>query len=280
MITIHIDNGPQIGHRVFSFPDGQMHVELARGINFSRVTLRAAIMNPNDLFELMLIKDVIDSQRHNEITLDLRYLMGGRMDKKTSYNEPLTLRVVCDMLEAMDWARIRVLDPHSTETKHYLGGPRVNVYYADKELEHALDRRSDRDTILVSPDAGADKKLDARLDSAGISKTKFPRITAHKTREQSTGEITNMFFNPEIVDAIYKKDCVIIDDICDGGATFVECAKLLRAARSGSVYLFVTHGLFTKGLPLEGIDHVYTTNSTSKLFLKNIDKRLLTVLGG
>ena len=54
---------------------------------------------------------------------------------------------------------------------------------------------------------------------------------------------------------------LIVDDICDGGATFVGLAKELRAAGAKKVYLYVTHGIFSKGLPLEGIDKVFTTDS-------------------
>lgn len=54
---------------------------------------------------------------------------------------------------------------------------------------------------------------------------------------------------------------LIVDDICDGGGTFVGLAKELRAAGATRVYLYVTHGIFSKRLPLEGIDHVYTTDS-------------------
>jgi ribose-phosphate pyrophosphokinase len=64
--------------------------------------------------------------------------------------------------------------------------------------------------------------------------------------------------------------CLIVDDICDGGATFVALARKLREAGAIEVSLFVTHGIFSKGKDLEGIDNIYTTGSfTGKVYPKH-----------
>ena len=278
MITIQLRNGPMIGHRTFQFPDGQLHVELARGIVFSHVNIQASIRTPSDLFELALIKDVLDNQIGNDVALDLRYLMGGRMDKRTSKNEPLTLDIVAGMIKAMGkWASIKVFDPHSRITTELLD---AETYYPDKELEQLLfSRPPQNSTILVSPDKGAARKLSTRLEGAG-HKLGFGRVEFEKKRDPHNGKIIDMIGPPSLALSVNKKQCIIIDDICDGGRTFVECSKHLRSAGATNVALFVTHGLFTKGLPLEGINHVYTTNSTAIPFYQTHTKENLTVLGG
>jgi ribose-phosphate pyrophosphokinase len=89
-------------------------------------------------------------------------------------------------------------------------------------------------------------------------------VFCSKKRDPLTGhlsgfEIKNYNPNPNAD----GQDLLIVDDICDGGGTFVGLAKELRKAGAKKVYLYVTHGIFSKGLPLEGIDRVFTTDSYS-----------------
>ena len=82
-----------------------------------------------------------------------------------------------------------------------------------------------------------------------------------KFKDPVTGivsEIGSPDLNPELVKG---KKCLIVDDICDGGGTFVGSAKLLIEAGADRVDLYVTHGIFSKGIPIHCIDHVWTTNS-------------------
>ncbi len=280
-MIIQLENGPVIGYHKFTFPDGQPHIELAREINFSRVNIQTSIMNPNDLFDLLMVKEILGAQQNNEVTLDLRYLMGGRMDKRTSINEPMTLDLVCGIIRRLGWKSIKVFDPHSEVTTSLLD---AEAYYPDKELEKVLHtvlglHRDGKNTMLVSPDAGAARKLDTRLDSAGISRTKFPRVRAEKEREQSTGEIISYEIMEATLPSIRDKYCLIIDDLCDGGRTFIECAKILNNAGALAVDLFVTHGLFTKPLPLPGIHQIYTTNSTHGAVLRAMSYKCIEIVG-
>jgi len=114
---------------------------------------------------------------------------------------------------------------------------------------------------LVSPDAGALKKI---FDIAAKFKINF--IQASKHRDLKTGNITST----EIPDLQQEGDqkYVIVDDLCDGGRTFIELAKVIREKRKNTtgvtkIYLVVTHGVFSAGLkPFKGIiDKIYTTNS-------------------
>jgi ribose-phosphate pyrophosphokinase len=87
-------------------------------------------------------------------------------------------------------------------------------------------------------------------------------VYCNKKRDPETGKLDGF--------SIYDYDpnpnsngteLLIVDDICDGGGTFVGLAKKLREAGAKKVHLFVTHGIFSKGVPLEGIDTIYTTDS-------------------
>ena len=116
-------------------------------------------------------------------------------------------------------------------------------------------------TVLLSPDAGASKKTGLVAKHCGYDSI----VYGSKIRDTKTGEIvkTTVLVEHNIGD----KDVLIVDDICDGGRTFIELAKVLRQKGAESVDLYVTHGIFSAGLdPLMlHIDHIFTTESVCSL---------------
>ncbi len=116
-----------------------------------------------------------------------------------------------------------------------------------------------KDVILVSPDAGANKKV---LDFAKY--WKFSEVVrADKVRNVLTGKIESTKVYSSHVSS---KDFLILDDICDGGRTFIELAKELRKLTDGKIYLYVTHGIFSAGMDVfDGlIDKIYVSNLMGK----------------
>ena len=112
--------------------------------------------------------------------------------------------------------------------------------------------------ILISPDAGALKKIYKAADSIGY---KGDIITCSKSRDEN-GNLSKIKipYSPEN----NHKDVIIIDDICDGGATFINIAKELKDnGWSGKIYLIITHGIFSKGLKelAKYFNGIYTTDS-------------------
>jgi ribose-phosphate pyrophosphokinase len=111
---------------------------------------------------------------------------------------------------------------------------------------------------LVSPDGGALKKIYDVAEHFGIPKI----ITAMKHRDITTGKITHT--EVPTLDQHNDIKYVIVDDICDGGRTFVELAKTIHISRpSAEIYLVVTHGIFSQGIaPLaEHFEAIFCTNS-------------------
>lgn len=125
--------------------------------------------------------------------------------------------------------------------------------------------------ILVSPDAGASKKIYKLAEQIGY---KGDIITCSKDRDKD-GKLTKTVVPFHINEV--NKDFIIIDDICDGGATFINIAKEIKERRQfssavhpsqyGKIYLIVTHGIFSKGFNelAQYFDGIYCTNSYSEL---------------
>ena len=108
-------------------------------------------------------------------------------------------------------------------------------------IAERLTFKNQAETIYVAPDAGAEKSV--REDAAYFDKR---LVTATKTRDTKTGEITATVVHDK--DSVKGANCLILDDICDGGRTFIELAKALKAAGALEVQLYVTHGIFSRGL--------------------------------
>lgn len=252
--------GSELAFKLFTFPDGQPHFQLETEDDggFRELTIETAIRNPQELFELLLAKDVLAGLGYS-VGLDVRYLMGARMDRRIDPRSPFTLQVVASQINSAGFSRVRLLDVHSEVAERLI---RNSENLLPRE---ALDqtRRALGNPTIVCPDKGAVDRVQA-LTGYG------PTIVyCEKKRDSKTGKLSGFTVTNglRIGDSL---KLLIVDDLCDGGATFTGLSKELRARLSegqqpiASVNLFVTHGIFSKGLPLEGIDRVFTTDSYCK----------------
>lgn len=245
------------------FPDGQPGLKLLNTGICSLVEIRCRITSPRDLMMLELAVDVLRRHHPNRpIDITIFYLMGGRMDRPIDRFHPFTLAVVARRIRALEPHKVTVFDPHSDVTPALLN---AKVWPPDKFVAQAISRlgglmvgaNNVPRTILVSPDAGASKKTERLAAQFGL-----PMIQCLKHRDMETGALSHtevLAFPGECI----GKRCLIVDDICDGGGTFTPIADQLHNRGATRVELYVSHGIFSKGLPLEGIDHVYTTDSYS-----------------
>lgn len=245
-----------LAHTVFNFPDGQPHIKIEALEPYARdlVVIETAIKSPADLFMVLLAVDVLDKQGFRSVNLDVRYLMGARMDRPIGLDQPLTLQTVSQLVNFCGFYRVRFLDVHSEVALRIINDSE-NVLPVD--IFNALWEKLGTETVVVTPDKGAIPRVKALLRD-----WEYRYCNMFKVREISTGKLLGFSFDTEDSQMNVKdRDCLIIDDICDGGGTFVGQAKLLKEAGAKKVSLFVTHGIFSKDVPLEGIDHIYTTDS-------------------
>jgi ribose-phosphate pyrophosphokinase len=164
---------------------------------------------------------------------------------------------MAEFINSMGFDKVTIWDAHSNVSPSHINNV-VNVSQLEilQRCDALTQRIATGELTLVSPDAGASKKTEtiakAYPDSAKV-------IQAKKRRDLDTGAIIRTEVDGDIV----GKQLLIVDDICDGGRTFIELAKVLKAAGASYIGLFVTHGIFSKGTGVfEGlIDEIYTTDS-------------------
>jgi ribose-phosphate pyrophosphokinase len=211
--------------------------------------------------EIMHLVQLVELIRHGRVpkpvNLHMPYLPYGRQDKEISNDATFALKSLCRILGDLYLTKITTLDAHSKKANNYLHNfenihPSLQLA---KAIELGLDEDDDPDNnALAFPDDGACVRYAPHFKHLKEESI----ITGDKVRNQTTGYIEKYDFegNPE------GKNVLIIDDICDGGMTFIILAKSLLEAGSKSVNLYVTHGIFSKGLkPLKeaGIGRIFTS---------------------
>jgi len=257
----------QIKYKVSKFPDGQQTIDLTEWNDLLRyddaVKISSRLNSFKDLELIICATQAIRNIKPNrEIALYVPYFIGARSDRKFVEGGINYLKqVICPIINSLNFVTVITLDPHSDVLEACLNNyEKVDNHVIVKHALTAIDNKNDAQEriCLVSPDAGAYKKIFDVAKKFGIQNI----ITANKVRDMKTGNI----LRTEIPILNQHEDIkyVIIDDICDGGRTFVELAKAIKDGRpSAKVYLIVTHGIFSAGFKELGkyIEHIYTTNS-------------------
>jgi ribose-phosphate pyrophosphokinase len=243
------------------FSGGEVNVRTTQGremSNEAQITISASIMDSEGLMTLAMMKDAISREApETKVTLALWYVPYARQDRVCNPGEALSIKVFCDMINAMKFSYVEILDPHSDVTPAlldncFVAGPEMVVSLINGRLATKLSRG---EIALVAPDAGATKKVAKLAQFYGLEV-----IQGMKTRDTKTGNLSGFDF----MGSVNNKDLLIVDDICDGGGTFLGLADLLKKGGASSISLYVSHGIFSRGVEvlLDGvIDYLYTTDS-------------------
>lgn len=241
-----------IRYSLLKFSGGELHPRLAvspRGAD--EVNIRANLFTADNIMELALLVDAIRRFGGSDLPINLicPYVPYARQDRVCAPGEALGLTVMADIINSLNFASVTVWDVHSDVALAVIYGVR-NI----QQHEFLLDIPTDG-CVLVAPDAGAIKKT---MESAKV--LDIPMVRADKIRDVKDGKITGTKVYSE---HIGDENFLVVDDICDGGRTFIELAKVLRPLTNGKLFLYVTHGIFSKGIePLQDCyDHIYTVNA-------------------
>lgn len=275
MKTLNLTNNEtsDIKFEVSKFPDGQQQVKILGEISVSyKPTISwNTINNPvqiktrlNNFKDLELIICATKSLRElgvKEIHLYTPYFLGSRSDRKFEEGSNNYLKdVICPIINSLKFESVTVLDPHSDVLEACLNNFKKidNFSLVNWVISQYGDISNLKNKFtLISPDAGANKKIFKVAEQ--ISYT-GDIVTCSKSRDID-GKLTKTEI--PISTSLINKDMIIIDDICDGGATFLNIAKKLKEIYIGKIYLIVTHGIFSKGFDElnKYFDGIYCTNS-------------------
>ncbi len=266
MFQITTNEGRKIPYTLLHFSGGELQPRMMDIVRKGEeVFVKADLTSSDKIMELILLVDALRRTAGTKIGIHLicPYLPYARQDRVCASGESLALKVICDIINGLHFISVTVWDVHSDVSLALLD----NAWSIHQRA--FVSRIEWPNTVLVAPDAGAIKKTLETAKALGL-----PMVRADKIRSVEDGSITSTTIYS---DSVGDSDFLIVDDICDGGKTFVELAKVLRPLTTGKIYLYVTHGIFSKGLEVfDGlIDAIYTANPFPGVDLTN---RLLTVI--
>jgi ribose-phosphate pyrophosphokinase len=242
------------------FPGGEVGVNINSGSldwkdgvlrEVRNVDLVAKIQNSDDLMAMFLATDAIRRVYPlASIDLLIPYFPYARQDRVCNAGEALSVKVIATLINAQNYASVTVVDPHSP----VLVAAVDRCYVVDQYDAFQGIKGDWHNWTIVAPDMGAMKKCE---DFAKRVRAKAV-VGFNKTRELATGKITGMVPMFEIDP---DEQYLVLDDICDGGRTFVELVEHMSFV--GTIELAVTHGIFSKGVEVltDRFDRVYTTDS-------------------
>lgn len=250
-------NGQPI--EAFNFAGGECHVRLDLALIGPTTAVTAYLYNSDDVMRLLLTVDAIRRVEPNTIIdLFIPYFPYARQDRVCYPGEAFSAQVMADLINGLDCAQVTIVDPHSDVTPGLIDNCRV-MSQADIVVGTQLaDTIVQHNWTLIAPDAGAKTKTQTVAERLTSSTFQPDVFCASKQRETNTGKITATVFDDDVA----GKDLIILDDICDGGRTFIELAKVLKEKGANDIYLYVTHGIFSKGLDVlkPYFKHIYTYN--------------------
>lgn len=260
-IELFMDNQQvDVTHGVF--PDGAVWLKVTGTLpSFARV-MRIRVAAMRDMNDFMLLAQLVEAVRHvtdiNISHLELAWLPWARQDRHMVTGDSFALKVFANQLNTLNFDKVFILDPHSDAAAaaihHCVAIAQETCLLQSETLRRAIRQG---ELMLVAPDAGALKKIHNVAKASGAQT--YAILT--KARDVATGNLTGFAL---VSGDVAGKDLLIVDDLCDAGGTFIGSAQVLRDAGARSVSLYVTHGVFSKGvknLLNNGIDAIYTTTS-------------------
>ena len=239
-------------YKINTFADGQISAEL---LSVDTDIIDIHINSYTDLFAVAAIGDAYHQYTSKRAQLYIPCMFGQRSDRRFAENQSFDLKIIADMINRCDFRRVVMLDSHSDVAPALINNSvRVSP---DKYVEYAVNNilKTEKNLVLVSPDAGAYKKVFKLADHLAI-----PLVSANKFRDAS-GPYTSIHGD------VKDKVCLIVDDLIDGGRTFIQLADKLKEQGAKAVYLYVTHALLSYGLdPLrDHVDRLYCTDSIKEV---------------
>ena len=276
-IQITTTNRTMIPVKFLQFSGGERHVQLDESaLNDTQglLTIRANMRSSNDVMDYLLLESVLFAA-NRPINLEVPYFPYARQDRACAAGQAFSLDVMTRLLNvnrvdasANLQQKMTVWDCHSEKTIDLLRRNTgfeevVNISPADiiQRCPALVELITARDAVLICPDHGAIGRTTLIAEHFKDAPNGQPvMVCCEKKRDPVTGKIMNSQVNQT---DLTGRTAIITDDICDGGATFIGIAQELRKLNCERIVLYVTHGIFSRGLSVfDGlIDQVFTTDS-------------------
>lgn len=246
---------------LFQFPGGEIGIKWkvdTLTLGGSGISLRARINSGVDFLKLITVVNALKHMQCHLETLDIPYFPGARQDRVADFGDPLSVEVYALIINSFGFEEVHIVDPHSDVTAALV---KNCITVGVNRILEKIVTSGQYNTILI-PDAGAAKKtFSYYFPFPSVNQQlNLTFIQCLKKRDTVSGKLTGF----RIIDELPQNaKCLIVDDICDGGGTFIGLAEELKKYTAEKPDLYVTHGIFSKGVDelFKYYGAIYTTNT-------------------
>ncbi|AQR53884.1 ribose-phosphate pyrophosphokinase [Lactobacillus delbrueckii subsp. bulgaricus] len=260
---------------VVRFSDGEIQVDIddsVRGKDVFLIQSTSAPVNDN-LMELLIMIDAVRRASAASVNIVLPYYGYARQDRKTRSREPITAKLVADMIQAAGADRVLSLDLHAPQIQGFFDIPVDNLMGAPLLADYFLSNHLEEDAVVVSPDHGGVTRARKLAEFLGTSIA----IVDKRRPKANVAEVMN------IIGDVKGKRAILIDDMIDTAGTITLAAQALKDAGATEVYACATHAVLSgpaaDRLNNSVIKSLVLTDSIQQPAEKNLDKMILVSVG-
>ena len=230
---------PMGASKVSTFSDGEISVDINETVRGADVFIVQSTCSPvnNNLMELLIMIDAFKRASAGRINAVIPYYGYARQDRKAKSRDPITAKLVADLLTAAGADRVLTMDLHAAQIQGYFNIPVDHLMGAPILAKHFVEKglADQDDVVVVSPDLGSvtrARKFADRLHA--------PIAIIDKRRPKANvSEIMN------IIGEVEGKRCILIDDMIDTAGTIANAANALKDLGATAVYACCTHGVLS-----------------------------------
>ncbi|WP_405485859.1 ribose-phosphate diphosphokinase [Nocardia sp. NBC_00511] len=242
------------------FANGETFVRFEESVRGSDAFVLQSFPAPLNqwVMEHLIMIDALKRGSAKRITSVLPFYPYARQDKKHRGREPISARLIADLLKTAGADRIITIDLHTDQIQGFFDGPVDHMHAQVQLAEHVRNNYDLSNITVVSPDAGRVKVAEKWANSLADA----PLAFIHKTRDPL---VPNQTVANRVVGEVEGRTCVLIDDMIDTGGTIAGAVRVLKEAGAGDVIIAATHGILShpaaERLANSGAKEVVVTNT-------------------
>ncbi|MCS4489962.1 ribose-phosphate diphosphokinase [Corynebacterium sp. ES2794-CONJ1] len=222
------------------FANGEIFVRFEESVRGSDAFVIQAHNQPLNkwLMEQLIMIDALKRGSAKRITAIVPFYPYARQDKKHRGREPISARLIADLLKTAGADRIVSVDLHTDQIQGFFDGPVDHMHAMPILTDYIKSKYSLENIVVVSPDAGRVKVAEKWANTLGGA----PLAFVHKTRST---EVANEVVSNRVVGEVAGRTAVLLDDMIDTGGTIAGAVGVLRDAGAKDVIIACTHGVFS-----------------------------------
>ena len=219
------------------FPDKEIFVEIQENVRGEDVfVLQSTSFPANDhVMELLITIDALKRGSSKSIAAIMPYYGYARQDRKSGPRSPISAKLVANLISTAGADRALMVDLHAGQIQGFFDIPTDNLFAAPVFIDNIKKNFESNDTVIVSPDVGGVVRARAIAKRVNCDLA----IIDKRREKASVSEVMN------VIGEVSKKNCILIDDICDTAGTLTNAANALKNKNASSVYAYITHGVLS-----------------------------------